>query len=83
MVWVGMCSRVKIRLLFIGWKSKVNTHYYVDKMLKPFLKKDLLRLFPGGEKNMILHQDSAPSHTTIYTLKLLKDRGVNLITPEE
>ena len=59
------------------------THYYVDNVLKPFLEKDLPGLFPGGENNMILPQESALSDTTRYTLKLLMKRGVNLIIPKE
>ena len=52
-------SRVKTSFLSIGGKSKVNTHHYDDNVLKPFLKKDIPRGFPGGDKNMILHQNSA------------------------
>lgn len=83
MVWAGVCSRGKTSLHFIDRKTKVNAHYYVDNVLKPFLRKDLPRLFPGEEKKMIFHQDSASSHTARHTLDFLKQKGVNFITPAE
>ena len=61
----------------------MNTHHHFDNVLKPFLRNDLHRLFPGGEKNMILHTDSGLSHTPKYTLNLFKERGVNNVNPEE
>ena len=45
-----------------------------------FLRKDLHRLFPVGEKNMILHTYSGLSHTTRYTLNFLKKR-VSIMLP--
>ena len=83
MLWAGMTSRIKTSPHSIDRKSKMNTYYYVDNALKPFLRKDLPWLFQGEEKNIILHQDSASSHTARYTLNFLKKMVVNLRTPVE
>ena len=83
MVWASMCFRVISSLYSVGQETYVNTHHHFDNVLKPFLRNDLHRLFPGGEKNMILHTDSGLSHTPKYTLNLFKERGVNNVNPEE
>ena len=72
MVWAGVSARGKTSLIFIDKNTKVNSHVYINKVLKPFLRKDVPRLFPGADKNkMIFHQDSASSHTAKTTLDYL------------
>lgn len=83
MAWAGVSYRGKTEIRFIDKGTKVNSKYYIDKVLKPFLKKDVPRLFPEGSKRMVFHQDSASSHTSKQTLKFLKDNKVKFVKPEE
>lgn len=61
----------------------MNSEYYVNKLLNPFLEKDVLRLFPEWTKAMTFHQDSASSHTSKNMLTFLKHRQINFITLKE
>ena len=40
---------------------------------------DIPRLFPGREKDVILHMDSAPAHKAQKTVNYLNDVGKNFI----
>ena len=44
---------------------------------------DIPRLFPGREKDVILHMDSAPAHKAQKTVNYLNDVGQNFIPEEE
>jgi hypothetical protein len=76
-------SRGKTEIRIIDKGTKVNSEYYINKVFKLFLEKDVPRLFPEGANAMTFHQDSASSHTSKRTLSFLKDRQINFITPEE
>ena len=41
MVWAGVSFYGKTSLIFIDKGVKVNADFYIDKVLKPFLSKDL------------------------------------------
>ncbi|CAF0991278.1 unnamed protein product [Adineta steineri] len=84
MVWGGVSSQGKAELRFVTPGTKVNSNYYINNVLKPFLAKDVPRLFPKGKKlKWILHQDSAPSHTAKETIKFLNRNKIHYITPQE
>ena len=58
----------KTTLIFIDKSVKFNADYYVNKVFpKPFLTKDLSRIFPGREKKMVFHQESASGYTAKKT----------------
>ncbi|CAF0817226.1 unnamed protein product [Adineta steineri] len=50
MVWGGVSSQGKAELRFVTPGTKVNSNYYINNVLKPFLAKDVPRLFPKGKK---------------------------------
>jgi hypothetical protein len=80
----GVSSKGKTTLRFVVPGAKVNSNYYVNKILKPFLTRDIPRLFPKEERtNWIFHQDSAPSHTSKTTSNFLNEKKTNYIKPEE
>ena len=81
MVWAGVSFFGKLSKQFIDKGVKINADYYINKVLKPFIKKDVPRLFPGFERDMVFHQDSASSHTARKTTKFLNESKVNYITP--
>lgn len=66
--------------LFVEKGAKINSNYYVEKVLKPFIKssKDL---YP--RRDYIFHQDSAPAHTASNTLKFLRENKIRYIKPVE
>ena len=75
MVWAGVSFNNK--------GVKVNADYYIGHVLKPFIEKDVPRLFPGRAREMVFHQDSASSHTARKTLDFLQKRLVQYMTPSE
>jgi len=81
MVWAGISSSGVTQLRFVKPGAKINSDYYIEKILKPFLRKDLKILYPNGD--YALHQDSAPSHRSKKTIKYLQDNKVIYITPEQ
>lgn len=84
MAWAAVCFNGKTAIRIIDKGTKVNADFYIRNVLRPFLDKDVPRLFPGDTKrHMVFHQDSASSHTAKATLNYLKSRGIKFITPEE
>ncbi|KAF2888120.1 hypothetical protein ILUMI_18053 [Ignelater luminosus] len=62
----------KTKLHLIDPGAKVNSTYYINNVLKPFLTKDALRLYPDGD--FVFHHDSAPSHVSKVTTEFMKDK---------
>ena len=83
MVWAGVSYYGKTSLRIINKGVKVNADYYIGHVLKPFIEKDVPRLFPGRVGEMVFHQDSASSHSARKTLDFLQKRRVQYITPSE
>jgi hypothetical protein len=84
MVWAGISSHDKTFLRFIEAGDKINADYYINKILKPFLSRDVPRLFPNNQKkHMIFHRDNAPSHVSKKTIAFLDASGINYVKPEE
>ncbi|CAF1373817.1 unnamed protein product [Rotaria sordida] len=50
MVWGGVSSQGKTTLRFVAPGTKVNSNCYINKVLKPFLTRDVPRLFPKTRK---------------------------------
>ena len=46
MVWRGVSSKGKTTLCFVTPGTKVNSNYYINKVLKPVLARDAPHLFP-------------------------------------
>ena len=78
MVWSGVSTRGKTTLRFVQPGAKINSNYYINDILQPFLQRDVPRLFPKKEKlRWFLHQDSAPSHTSKQTIEYLNKCKIN------
>lgn len=81
MVWAGISSRGKTKLRFVSTGAKINSITYIE-ILKKFLKEDAYSLYPEG--NFLLHQDSAPSHTSGATRQFLDSKiAGKYVTKEE
>jgi hypothetical protein len=84
MVWGGVSAKGKTTLRFVEAGAKVNSQYYINKILKPFLSRDVPQLFPKQEKNRpVLHQDSVPSHVSKMTTAYLDKSKIKYVTREE
>ncbi|GBO14843.1 hypothetical protein AVEN_163598-1 [Araneus ventricosus] len=66
---------------FVQPGAKINSEYYIQKILKPFLKDDYCRLYPNGDA--VFHEDSAPLHASRVTQKFLTDQQVIFLRPEQ
>ncbi|CAF1967222.1 unnamed protein product [Rotaria magnacalcarata] len=84
MLWAGISSYGKTSLRFVKPGVKINSDYYINNILKPFLSRDVPRLFSNKKKNkLIFHQDSAPSHVPKKTIAFSNASTINYVKPEE
>ncbi|GBL86248.1 hypothetical protein AVEN_131979-1 [Araneus ventricosus] len=67
MVWMGISANGFTKPWFVQPGAKINSEYYIQKILKPFLKDDYCRLYPNSDA--VFHQDSAPLHASRVTQK--------------
>ena len=74
MLWAGISYYGKISLIFIDKGVKVNADDYINKVLKLFLTKEVPRMFPGREKEMVFHEDSTSSHNTKNIIDFINKR---------
>ncbi|GBO11619.1 hypothetical protein AVEN_44706-1 [Araneus ventricosus] len=74
MVWMGISANGVTKPRFVQPGAKINSEYYIQKILKRFLKDDYCRLYPNGDA--IFHQDSAPSRASRVNQKFLTDQQV-------
>lgn len=81
MVWAGISSHGVTKMRFVEPGAKINSSYYIEKILEPFIKEDIPKLYPNN--NYIFHQDSAPSHSSKKTLKFLNDNRIPFIKPQD
>lgn len=81
MIWAAISCQGKAKLRFIQPGCKINAKYYIDKVLKPFIKQDFFRLYPDGDG--VFHQDSAPAHAAKSTQDYLRRNDIPFITPEQ
>ncbi|GBM70172.1 hypothetical protein AVEN_11758-1 [Araneus ventricosus] len=78
---MGISANVVTKPRFVQPGAKINSEYYIQKILKPFLKDDYCRLYPNGDA--VFHQDSAPSHAPRVTQKLITDQEVQFLRPQQ
>ena len=79
MFTAGICARGETAMYIVPEKTKVNRWYFIKYVLTPLVKYDIPRLYPGEEKKVVLHFDSATSHTAPVVYKWLKDHHVKFI----
>lgn len=83
MFFGGICWNGTTTLRFIDPGAKINSDYYIEHCLKPLIEEDVPRLYPGEERKVILHQDSAPAHASKKTQEYLRNSGIKFIPAEE
>src|SRR5277367_5411418 len=90
MVVGGMSARGPLPLIKVPNKATANAEYYIQYVLKPYLEREVGRLYPGEESKdskVTLLYDKASSHTANLTTAYLRDlrdaRGPNHISKED
>ncbi|GBN64122.1 hypothetical protein AVEN_226980-1 [Araneus ventricosus] len=81
MVWMGISANGVTKPRFVTPGAKINSDYYIEKILKPFLKDDYSRLYPNSDA--VLHQDSVQSHASRITQKFLTDQQMQFLRPQQ
>ena len=75
MAWAGVSIIGKTRLRWVEPGAKVNSNYYIENVLKPFIRYDVPNLHPDGYVRF--HQDSAPAHKAASTVRFLEKTCLN------
>ena len=84
MAWAGVCYNGKTQIRINDKGTEVNSAFYIEKVLKPFLDVEVPMLFPSNwKRNMVFHQDSASNHAAKTNINYLKSRPVSFVTPDE
>ena len=83
MVAIGICWNGVSRAYIVPENRKVNADYFIQDILKPMIEEDIPRLYPGREKDVTWHMDSAPAHTAKKTYKWLDERGIKYIPKQD
>ena len=76
LVGMGIFMRGKTRLYSVPSKVKMNHRLFIDLVLENLVKYDIPRLYPGEEKNVILHFDSATAHVYPAVVAWLQERKI-------
>ena len=80
MVWIAFSADGFFKPIFIEEGAKINSLYYCKKVIEPF-HKEYKQKYP--ENQMLLHQDSAPSHVSKFTVPFLKKKQIKFITKDQ
>jgi len=87
MVVGAISGRGILPLIKVPQNVKINSEYYIENVLKPFLEVEIPKLYPGEESKVFVHHDAASSHTSKKTElygKDLKERlGMTIIPTSE
>ena len=79
----GFSWRGPTRLYIVENNAKVNGEYFLENILKPMLLDDLPRLYGKDAGKVILHMDSAPSHTKKIVYEWLDTNGFKYFSKEQ
>ena len=77
----SMCGPA--RLFIMPPKTKVNAEYFIKHVLTPMFDIDVKKLYGREAGKVVLHMDSATSHTSQKTIQWLKSRKIKFIPKEE
>ena len=79
----GFSWRGPTRLYIVKGDAKINGQYFLEKILKPMMLFDIPRLYGADADKVILHMDSAPSHTSRVAYNWLDSNGIKYFTKEQ
>lgn len=73
MVVGGITGKGLLSLHKVPPKVKINSDYYIGKVLKPWLEKEVLDLYGSEASKVVVHHDQASSHTSRKTAAYAAD----------
>jgi hypothetical protein len=73
MVVGAMTGRGDVPLIHVPPNVQINSHRYVDDVLKPLLEVSVPALYPGELHRIFVHHDKASSQTSHDTQRYAKD----------
>ena len=79
----GFSYRGPTRLYIVPKGSKVNADVFIKEILEPMLMVDMRKLYGKEMSKVIVHMDSASSHTATKTQQWLRDHNIKFFTKEE
>ena len=79
----GFSHRGPTRLYVVPKQAKVNADLFIELILKPMVLVDIPKLYGADAGRVILHMDSASSHTAKKTIKWLESHRVKFIRKEQ
>ena len=79
----GYSWRGPTRFYVVEDKAKVNGEYFLEHILKPMMLVDVAALYGADADKVILHMDSAPSHTKKIVYNWLNSRGFKFFTKDQ
>jgi hypothetical protein len=75
----GISALGTTAIRFVPPRTKVNSDFYVKRVLQPLFEKDIPRLYGKDAKSVALHHDSAPAHKALGTVRFLEDNNYRFI----
>jgi hypothetical protein len=79
----GISARGTTAIRFVPPRTKVNSDFYVKRVLKQIFKKDIPRLYGKDARLVALHHDSAPAHTALDTVRYLQNSKYRYIPKDD
>jgi len=83
MIVTGFCYEGKLSIRRIPKKTKINSIYYQDNVLKPLFEEEIPKLYGNRSNCVYLNHDKASSHTSRSTAIFLENicarTGINVI----
>jgi hypothetical protein len=79
----GFCWRRQTKLYLVPAKAEVNAELLIKYILTLMMLVDVPKLYGREAGKVILHMDSARSHTSAATYKWLNEHGIKYFTSEE
>ena len=79
----GFTWRGQTNFYLVPEKTKMTGELFIEQVLAPMMLVDVPRLYGKDAKKVVLHMDSATSHTCVKTYQWLKDHKIKYITKDE
>jgi len=87
MVVGAMSGKGVLPLRRVPQNVKINSHYYIEEVLKPWLEVEIPKLYGNDTKNVVVHHDQASSHmskeTAAYAAGLKSRLGITILDKSE
>ena len=86
MLVTGMTARGPLKVRKVPEKGKVNSDFYIRRVLSPMIKNELIPMFGDNINKVFVHHDKAPSHVsrkmTAFAEEMHAKYGITFIKKE-